>query len=232
MGGTSTKEIAKSSFGNGLLIGAGAGATSGFTGGMGNALVNGYSFKDSFNKGLAGAGIGAVFGGLFEGVSQGWRATRNGRSFWNGDISIEEKLDNIVCEWSPELDAASLESVEMKRVIRSDEGIANGQTFKGAGYTYANGDLKFYNNKVVLSRKTVRRIWRENVKGLETFKHEIMHSDDYANGIFTELYKIHKSVSLSEKFMEYRAYFASYQSTGFASYAEQAAERLRMYLKA
>lgn len=59
----------------------------GFVGSAGNTWMNGGSFGDGFGAGIQAGFVGGYSGGIINGISGGFRAVKNGRDFWSGDIS-------------------------------------------------------------------------------------------------------------------------------------------------
>ena len=102
--------------------------------------------------------------------------------------------------------------------IRALEGErANGITISGNAYGSFSDDkgnyAKFTNNKIFLSKNTIRGIWESDKNSVNTLYHEWFHARDYYTGIASYYNaKYFNDIDRYKQHMEFRAYFYIYQN--------------------
>lgn len=202
----------------GAITGAAGGASGGFVGGAGNAWVYGANFTDGLNKGLVAGGIGLVSGGVIGGVIGGVDARMKGMDFWDGDIPIEQRLEAIKNSISDEIWSKN-EIGDI--IVGKNMGDASGRCTQGIAYKSENGEVKFTENTIKLTRSTIRKIYSGKSSGFETLRHEIFHSADYSSGEYWRVFIGEgRNVELTRCIMEQRAFFNSFLNTGSDLYLQ------------
>jgi hypothetical protein len=217
-----------SSFVNGALAGAGAGFSSGFLSGTGNGLMQGQSFGDALGSGLKTGAISGASGALLGGFAGGIDAYRDGRSFWDGGPTLETKLEILLknnnAELMSEIGEAGVGDVTLGTnknlqgtsyrnsggyMKNPDGDLVNG--FHRQGRTFdisVDGYARLNNNKIYLSKSTVRQMWRGSASAKETLFHEWYHARDYYTGYASYLHS--KNSSNYINMLEFRAHSFNY----------------------
>jgi hypothetical protein len=210
--GTST--VASTGFLAGAAAGGGAGFATGFALGAGNAWLGGANFGQGLGQGFKGGIIGGASGALLGGVFGGIDAYKRDLDFWTGEIPLQRKLDYMMEQYKPELldaigegDAEVLvgnnrnlrkngsslrnENGDLVRYEPTDGGYtktrAAGATKPGKAFSDGPLGARHGDNKIFLSKNTVRELWDGYFDAEGVLFHEWCHAHDYYSGVASYL---------------------------------------------
>ena len=218
--------IAQFGFMQGAVIGAAAGFTAGFIGGAGYSWMGGANFGQGLENGLKAGGWGALSGAVVGGLTTGISASLNGRRFWDGDYTLQQKLDIMMAQYKPEL-LESIGEADAEVLVGNNKNLKQHGAFNRKGDIVVNKDGQevivhgvarqgtinreelpfgygYNNNKIALSKNTVRNLWNGDMDAKGTLFHEWCHARDYHTGVFRYLSKNYPNQWKS--LMEVRAY--------------------------
>ncbi len=204
------------SFWNGAAIGGASGFGGGFVTGFGNGLVDRQNFGQAIWSGTKGGFLGGGSGALLGGLVDGSIALIHHKDFWDGDIRLSDRLE-LIKQSIPtkQLQDAKLSSI----TIGKNMGNANGRTFRGGiKSVLPDGEISFSDNKIELSRATIRGIWKGSIRGIETLNHELTHAIDYADGTYSWFFRAFGESTTN--IIESRMFLNSYMRTGISDYYE------------
>ncbi len=206
-------QTATTGFTSGAAIGGSSGFAGGFITGAGNAWLGGDSFGEGLWEGTKMGLISGISGATLGGVASGLIATNNGMDFWDGDITLEERIKIIESNISEsDRQLGSIKSVKIGKRM----GKAEGTTYRGVRNYAKDGTVYYTDNTIELKKSTVRRIWKGDVRGMEILKHEIFHSKDWASGYHHKIYNGigYENNQLVKCNMEFRAFYYNYKNSG------------------
>jgi hypothetical protein len=227
---------------SGSIYGAGTGAAVGGLSGGATAALRG---NDVWNGIKFGAITGAITGGITGGIGGGISAKRMGFSNpWN--VTLQDKLDYMMANQykSQLVDAIGEGDAEVlvgnnknlkgtgfrnengNMVTYEDIGTdqlrpkaAHGLTLRGN--EFSDGSFTRYSdNKIFLSKNTVRGLWRGDYMAQGTLFHEWQHANDNYTGTADVIRKISPNKGIAESFLEYRAYQWNSYSPGMKGYSK------------
>ena len=214
---------------NGALVGAASGFTGGFIIGAHNSwMLNDADFGQGLIAGLIGGGYGALGGALMGGISGGIDAYMDGRNFLDGGPTVETKLEILLQNKNPELMSevgdAGVSDVKVGtnknlkgtgcrnaggKIKDADGEVANGLYKQGKAFDVSgDGYVRFNDNKIYLSKQTVRQMWRGDAAAKETLFHEWYHARDYYTGYADYLYR--QNPKSYTYMLEFRAHSFNY----------------------
>ena len=184
--------------------------------------------------------------GLGIGISYGSGGFGFGINGYYQGLSLQDKLDIMVAKHNEELQAIGDGDV-VSILVGNRKNLKNEPNLYSSGgllYTYdADGEVRYArgaavkgttiedyqhpeetyisDNKIYISKRTVRQLWRGNVSAMETLRHEWFHCVDYRSGLYNNLVNSYGG-KIASDIMEYRAYMFNYEHTGNSYYFNKA----------
>ncbi len=194
----------------------------------GNVLSNGITNAMWGNNFWQGAGWQAGFG-FIGGAYSGYQMAKEiGLNPLTGGLTLETKLKILLKNYNVELMS------EIGEAGVGDVLLGTNKNLQGTGYRNSSGYMKnlegdlvnglhrqgrifdisvdgyarFNNNKIYLSKRTVRQMWREIASAKETLFHEWYHARDFYTGYASFLHS--KNSSNYINMLEFRAHSFNY----------------------
>ena len=191
----------------GAIVGAATGLASGASTGLALGALGGQKGMDLWNstwKGrLIGMGSGIVMGGIMGGIE----AAVDGKSFWDGGPTLQDKLSMMVENNKTLLDSqfgeseiggVHLANKKNLAALKNEHGIdyrqwngnlinsegveSNGFYVSGYKDVTADGYDCWFNNEIYVSKNSVRAMWKGKIGALGTLGHEWRHSHQLYTG--------------------------------------------------
>ena len=194
-------------------------------------LLDKQSFGQSLLNGVWDGLIGGASGGLIGGIGGGIGAVKSGNDFWDGDIPLQERLDIIKQKNAGRMSETKVTDIKIGKNMPD----ANGQAIPGRKRVLlSDGYLGIEDNTIELSKRTVRRIWRGKMTGIQTLDHEFVHTRDFSSGFYDRITKSYSSYpnggsNYVNAVMEFRAYLSSYLNTGNSGYGREVLKQYNIF---